>query len=78
MWTWGSQNTPCWGCPGGLIRAEIGVGWGGPEALCAESALAGKLKLKWFKIRGPGTLHTMGALFLVHLPCLNSFRHLER
>ena len=57
-----SWDSLCWGCPSGLTRAEVGVGWGGPEALHAESTLAGQLKLKRFKMRGPVALHTMGAL----------------
>lgn len=41
--SWGSLHG---GHSGGMARAEVGVGQGGPWALCAGSTLVGELKLK--------------------------------
>ena len=52
---WG---TLCWGCPGGMARVEVGKGWDSSEALYAEGALAGELKLMWVQAgRSYGFMH---------------------
>lgn len=48
-----SQGTLCWSFPGRLPGTELGMCWGGPEALHLERALTGHLELKCVQARGP-------------------------
>lgn len=44
-WLAGAVSGMGWDFPGGVARAEVGMGQGSPGALCTEGTLAGQLKL---------------------------------
>ena len=58
----GSWGTAWWSYPGGMARVEVGMGWYSPKTLHAEAVLTGQLQLKWNKLKGPISLHIVGAL----------------